>query len=564
MKRLFSLLTITLIISFSSCGKKFYQEPDERTTETDVFDPNDKLGTLATSYLLGIYSFLPTGFNRIDGDFLDAATDDAVPSSPRSNIVLFNNGQLTAVNYPDNNWANSYTIIRRCNVFLQNIDVVPFSDASVKKREVAEVHFLRAFAYFELVKRYGGVPLVGDKVFSLDDNMNIPRNTFSDCVDYIAAECDLAIPGLTLASALSSNEYGRATVEAAMALKCRLFLYAASPLYNGGGVETNAQIKALTGYPTADATRWQKVITAAEALMSIGYHKLPAGTGATAYAAVFTTKINTDIIFAKQSAASVSIENANAPVGYVSPNTSNGRNSPTQNLLNAFPNADGSAYTGSSTSLTQYTGRDPRLQAIIFYNGVNWLGRAVQTFEGGLDKPNTPLKTQTRTAYYLRKFMADFSTATNYANQSHNFPYFRYAEVLLNYAEALNEVGRTEDAVKQLIPIRARAGITAGVGNRYGIKAGISQTELRDLIRNDRRIELCFEEHRFWDLRRWKLGSVLASSLQGLQLTPNGTTYNVQVVDVAQPVFQDKYYHMPIPYSETAKNTKLIQNEGYY
>lgn len=562
MKSFLQFLTLTLIVGFCSC-KKFDKMPEERVFETDVFDKADKTGTQETAYLLGIYSYLPTGFNRIDGDLLDAATDDAVPSSNRSNIALFNNGQLTAANFPDNNWANSYTIIRKCNVFLNNISVVPIA-ADVMKRQVAEAHFLRAFAYFELIKRYGGVPLVGDNVFSLDDDLNIPRNTFSDCVDYIAAECDLAIPGLPPGSALTATEFGRAPSEAAMALKCRLFLYAASPLYNGGGVEINAQIKRLTGYPVADVTRWQKVITAAEQLIAVGYYKLPAGTGAAAYTSVFTTKINTDIIFSKQSANSTVIENANAPVGYVAPNTSNGRTSPTQNLVNAFPNADGSPYTGSSTSLTQYTARDPRLQAIMFYNGVNWLGRPVQTFEGGLDKPDLPLKTQTRTAYYLRKFMADFSASSTYANQSHNFPYFRYAEVLLNYAEALNEVGRTEDAVKQLIPIRARAGITAGTGSRYGIKTNIGQNELRDLIRNDRRIELCFEEHRFWDLRRWMLRTALATPLQGLQLTASGTSYNVQVIDVVTPVFKDKYFHMPIPYSETAKNTQLAQNEGYY
>ncbi len=563
MKKIFTFLTVALIVSVCSCSKKFDRVPEERTSETDVFDKDDKLGTLETAYLLGIYANLPSGFNRIDGDFLDAATDDAVPSSNRSNIVLLNNGQLTAVNYPDANWDNSYTMIRKCNVFLNNISVVPIAP-EIMKRQVAEAHFLRAFAYFELLKRYGGVPLIGDKVFALDDNLNIPRNTFAECVDYIVKECDLAIAGLPAGSTIATGEYGRAPLEAAMALKCRLYLYAASALYNGGGVEANAQIKALTGYPVADASRWQSVISAAEAIIASGYYRLPAGTGATAYASVFTNRINTDIIFAKQSAPSVSIENANAPVGYVSPNTSNGRTSPTQNFLNAFPNADGSVFTGQVTSLTQYTGRDPRLQAIVFYNGVNWLGRPVQTFEGGLDKPNSPLRTQTRTSYYLRKFMADFSSSANYANQSHNFPYFRYAEVLLSYAEALNEVGRTEDAVKQLALVRARAGITAGSGSRYGIRAGISQSDLRDLIRNDRRIELSFEEHRFWDIRRWKLRSALSSSLQGLQLTSNGTTYNVQSVDVAQPLFLDKYYHMPIPYSETIKNNKLIQNEGYY
>ncbi|RZK16500.1 MAG: RagB/SusD family nutrient uptake outer membrane protein, partial [Pedobacter sp.] len=284
----------------------------------------------------------------------------------------------------------------------------------------------------------------------------------------------------------------------------------------------------------------------------------------TAYSAVFTTKINTDIIFSKQSANSTTIENANAPVGYVAPTTSNGRTSPTQNLVNAFPNLNGLAYTGTQTDATQYDNRDPRLKSILFYNTVAWLGRPVQTFEGGLDKPNQAFKTQTRTSYYLRKFMSDFSTSTTYSNQSHNFPYFRFAEVLLNYAEALNEVNRVEDAVKQIVLIRARAGITAGTGNRYGINAGITQAQLRDLIRNERRIELCFEEHRFFDVRRWKLGLVLTGSLQGLKITQSGTAFNYELQNVTDNVFSDKYYHMPIPYSEMTKNTKLLQNEGYY
>ncbi|TDO23119.1 RagB/SusD family nutrient uptake outer membrane protein [Pedobacter duraquae] len=562
MKRLLSLLIITLTIVSSSC-KKFETEPEERTTETDVFDPTDKVGTLSTAYLLGIYSFLPTGFNRIDGDLLDAATDDAVPSSNRSGISLFTNGQLTAVNYPDNNWSNSYTIIRRCNVFLKNIGVVPIAEV-IRQRQVAEARFLRAFAYFELLKRYGGVPLAGDEVFALETDLNRPRNTFAECVDYISSECDYAAANLPNGSTVIAAEFGRVPSEAALALKCRLHLYAASPLFNGGGVESNTALKSLTGYLNADQNRWMPAITAAEAIIAKGYYKLPAGTGTTAYSAVFTTKINTDIIFSKQSANSTVIENANAPVGYVAPATSNGRTSPTQNLVNAFPNLNGSAYTGTQTGPSQYENRDPRLKATIFYNTVAWLGRPVQTFEGGLDKPNQAFKTQTRTSYYLRKFMADFSTSTTYSNQSHNFPYFRFAEVLLNYAEALNEVNRVEDAVKQIILIRARAGITAGTGNRYGISAGITQVQLRDLIRNERRIELSFEEHRFFDVRRWKLGSALTGSFQGLKITPNGTVYDYELQNVTDNVFSNKYYHMPIPYTEITKNTKLLQNEGYY
>ncbi|RXF68622.1 RagB/SusD family nutrient uptake outer membrane protein [Arcticibacter tournemirensis] len=564
MKRSF-ILSIACFIALisSSCSKKFEQYPEDRNFESDIFDPGDKKGTGAKQFLFDIYASLPGGFNRIDGDYLDAATDDAVSSSFASNIVLFTNGQLTAANYPDNNWKNCYSIIRKSNFFLKHIGVVPIPD-SVKNDQMAEARFLRAFAYFELLKRYGGVPLVGDTVFSLSDNLSLPRNTFAECVDYIASECDAAAEGLPNGAKIASADFGRVPSEAALALKCRLFLYAASPLYNGGGFEVNPGLKILTGYPDADPARWQKVITAAEALTRASYYKLPSGTGNTAYSAVFTTKINTDIILSKQSSASTSIEVSNAPVGFVAPAASNGRTSPTQNFVNAFPNQDGSPYTGSSTDMNQYNGRDPRMKSILFYNGVKWLGRNIETFEGGLDKPNLPFKTQTRTSYYLRKFMGDFTNSTSYSNQSHNFPYFRFAEVLLNYAEALNEVGRTEDAVAPLKLIRARAGITAGTNGRYGIPAGISQAGLRDLIRNERRIELSFEEHRFWDVRRWKIaGTVLNTTLKGLKIVNSAGSLTAEEQTVSTLTFQNKYYHMPVPYSEMIRNPRLIQNEGY-
>ncbi len=553
------------MLGLVSCSK-FEQEPEERILLDDVFDPTDKEGVQAKAYLFGIYSFLPNGFNRITGDMLDAATDDAVPSSETSDIRLFTNGQLTAVNYPDNNWQNSYTIIRRANVFLQNITVVPIPE-NIIRRYKAEARFLRAFAYFELLKRYGGIPLLGDQIFELNDNLNIPRASYADCVDYIANECDAIkdeLPGASSAL-LATTEYGRVTNEAALALKLRLYLYAASPLFNGGGVAIDPKIKPLNGYLNKDEGRWMRVLSAAEELIGKGYHKLPAGSGTTAYGSIFTTKVNTDIIFAKQSANSTSLEANNAPVGYVAPAASNGRTSPTQNFVDAFATETGIPYTGSATDLSQYENRDPRLKAILFYNGVRWLSRPIETFEGGLDKPNKPFLNQTKTSYYLRKFLGDFTNATTYANQSHNFPYFRYAEVLLSYAEALNEVGRTEDAVKQIILIRTRAGIKGGDNGRYGIPAGIAQASMRDLIKTERRIELAFEEHRFWDIRRWKdAEEIKKNTLTGLVLHQSGSTVTATEQILAPLRFETKYYYMPIPYSETSKNTALIQNEGYY
>jgi hypothetical protein len=263
------------------------------------------------------------------------------------------------------------------------------------------------------------------------------------------------------------------------------------------------------------------------------------------------------------------LETTQSPVGYVVANArSQGMTSPTQNLVDAFPMANGMQINEPGSGYdpaAPYSNRDPRLAATVFYDGFNWLSRPVQTFQGGLDRPdNIAVATvQTRTGYYLRKFLGNFATATAFSSQSHNFPIFRYAEIILNNAEALNELGQVEAAVTQIKTLRSRAGIAAGADTRYGIKAGITQTEMQELIRNERRIELAFEEHRFWDIRRWKIADqVLTAPFNGMRIT-SGTTPAYQVIPVATPVFQARLYHMPIPYEEITKNTQLIQNEGW-
>jgi hypothetical protein len=222
--------------------------------------------------------------------------------------------------------------------------------------------------------------------------------------------------------------------------------------------------------------------------------------------------------------------------------------------------------TGSGyNAANPYLNRDPRMAVTVFYNGLRWLNDTTRTFEGGKDKPNSAaISVQTKTGYYLRKFLGNFTNGTTYSATSHNFNIFRYAEILLNYAEALNEVGRTEDAVNQIKLIRTRAGITAGTGARYGIKTGITQAEMRTLIQNERRIELSFEEHRFWDIRRWKIADrELNGAVNGMRIVRNGNTFTYTPFLVKNIVFQNRLYHMPLPYDETTKNLALIQNEGW-
>lgn len=561
------LALIAMAATWSSC-RKYELEPEDWFTEELTFDTLDQNGIVAGFNLNNIYTYVPDGFNRIGGDFLDAGAGDAVPSRYNTAAEGYIRGTVSAINNPDPYWNNSYYGIRRSNIFLKNIDRVPVA-AVTKRYWKAEARFLRALFYWELLKRYGGIPLLGDTVLGLDDNIKLPRNSFEQTVDYIVNECTLIKDSLRT-DPLSTSDWGRASKGAAVALKCRVLLYAASPLFNGGGVETNPALRPLTGYMFADPTRWQRVVDAVTEFNALGtYFKLVTSGTPTAFTSVFTNKMNSEIIFAKQVPNTSTLETTQSPVGYVIANVrSQGLTSPTQNFVDAFPmstglgiNEAGSGYDAASP----YTGRDPRLAATVFYNSLPWMSRPVETYIGGLDRRNSPAITpiQTRTGYYLRKFLGNFATATAFSSQSHNFPLFRYAEIILNNAEALNELNQVEAAVTQIKLLRSRAGIAAGANTRYGIKTGIDQIEMRELIRNERRIELAFEEHRFWDIRRWKIADqVLTTPLTGMRIT-NGTTPVFEVVPVATPVFQNRLYHMPIPYEETTKNTTLVQNEGW-
>jgi hypothetical protein len=195
-----------------------------------------------------------------------------------------------------------------------------------------------------------------------------------------------------------------------------------------------------------------------------------------------------------------------------------------------------------------------------------WLNRPVETFENGLDKPGGTVQ-QTKTGYYMKKFMGNFESVSGgavYANTVHDFVYMRYAEILLNYAEAINEfTGPTADVYDVIYQLRKRAKIAAGADNNYGVPAGLSQSEMRAVIRNERRVELAFEEHRFFDIRRWKIAeAAYGVPLKGLNIQKSsGGLINYNPITVLTPVFRSpQMYLYPIPYNEVIKNPQMAQN----
>ncbi len=546
-----------IIIGFSACKKPMYETEPTTADLSYTFDKTDSLGVQAKAFLADIYSYLPNGYNRIGNDVLDAASDDAISSSPSSTIEYFVNGRISAVTPVDNSWDNNYKTIRKANVFLANIDVVPLNQKGLKAYWKAEARILRAIAYFELIKRYGGVPLMGDRVLGIDDNIELPRNTYTECLKYLLDECEalktIARPDNTLAS---DEDFGRVTQGVALALKARALLYDASPLNN----------------PNNDLAKWAAAAQAAKDVMNLNVFSL-----ASAYTTVFNTRKNSEIILAYQRAVNFDVETRNAPIGYTANNASgSGYTSPTQELVDAFDMSNGRAITDPASGYNPadpYTGRDPRFALTIMHNNARWLNRLVQTYDGGLDKPGSTVNVQTRTGYYMRKFMNEtFVTATVYSNQTHNFPIFRYAEVLLNYAEAMNEaadnaVNRTE-AFNQLKALRLRAGIPIGTiaGYQHGLKTTMTQAEMREAIRHERRVEMAFEEQRFWDIRRWKIAeTVLNGTLHGMQIIKNANgTFSYTRTDALNVTFDaTKMYRYPIAASEVNKNRNLTQNPGW-
>jgi starch-binding outer membrane protein, SusD/RagB family len=339
-------------------------------------------------------------------------------------------------------------------------------------------------------------------------------------------------------------------------------------LFNGGNIDP---ANPLTGYTNYDVNRWKLAADAAKAIIDGGAYKLMPN-----FNDVFTTQAapvgsNTEIICWMQTGTPGNgIEQSNAPVGYTSAG-GNGATSPTQNLVDAFATDSGYAITDAAAHYNPndpYAHRDPRMALTVFYNGSLWLNRAVQTYNGGLDKPGGSVQ-QTKTSYYMRKFMGAFESVTNnppsYSGTYHDWVYYRYAGVLLGYAEALNEFsGPSADVYNVLYALRKRANILTGPGNTYGVPQGMNQQDMRRFIHNERRVEMAFEEQRYWDLRRWKQAAEAYNNapLRGfdLQLSSGGQLF-YNPISVLKTVFRDpQMYLYPIPYSEVIKNNQMKQN----
>jgi hypothetical protein len=519
-----------------------------------------------------IYNSLPTLHIRFQDSYLDAATDDGVATKDKGgagSLENYRNGSLSAENVASldgDAWKRCYTGIRRANLFLQKIEGYPTStklpaDQVVKMK--AEARALKAYFYFELVKRWGGVPIVYDQVFDLDSDLNIPRSSREDCVKFILDELSPDVPtscfndlyeAQSTAASDNTGIYGRFNKGTALGLLSRLKLYLASPLYNESG----------------DIDKWEEAAAAAKAVIDLNVYDLhPDFLKLFAEKESFPSK---EIIMVREFGANSTIETKNSPSGYYNGTVKClGLTSPSQNLVDAFLTIDGKMIGDEGSNYNPqypYQNRDPRLQYTIFYNGSRWLSRNVETFEGGKDRAYRPGLFYTQTGYYLRKFLGMAESKTNFGSVPHHYLMIRYAEILLNYAEALNEIDPLANKAEIegcLIKIRKRANINAGADGRYGLPDTYDKQTMRKIIRNERRIELAFEDHRFWDIRRWKIAEdVMTKPVKGVVITKQADdSFNYKYVDVRRSTFEPKMYWYPIPRTEFTSNSKLVQNPGW-
>lgn len=493
-------------------------------------------------------------------------------------------------------WTLLYKKIRAANKFIANVPSSPIS-ASRKKVLTAEARFLRAFYYQMLVRYYAGVQIVGDDVSDDFPTYDYKRNTYKECVDYIASEYDKAAVDLPSATTLEAINYGRATSGACKAMKARLFITAASPLFNGSPASTDAAVLPLISYSASyDVSLWQKAADACKAVIDLPEYALVIdNTNATypgnGFWRMFTDgRKNTEFIFAYNCSRTAAASAGNSSTGNLERawfpwsilgSTDLTYMNPSQNVVDAFGMANGKLITDAGSgynALDPYKNRDPRFYYSIIYNQATMTNRsttALTTINIYSDAANNKVgdgvqQYYTKTGYYSRKMCNDRIPYTS-LTVDRSLPMIRLAELILGYAEALNELGQTESAVIQVNKIRSRAGITAGTDGRYGIPVGVTQAQLRTLIRNEYRVEFFGEGHWYYDTRRWKTAETTENGgLQLVRAKQNATgsaypfNYTYENTAVVMTFLKPAMYFVPIPLTEVLKsNGLLLQNPGW-
>jgi hypothetical protein len=579
-KYLIILLTIGMV--FSGCEDFLEPADDNHQTLEDIYDDP----VFAEGMLMNAYSRLPSNYYS----FNDVATDDAVTNDKFSGYINMATGQWSSLNNPVDQWENSYTAILYLNKFLAETDSVVWSYRSdtarilFNDRHKGEVYGLRALFMLTLLQAHGGyspggellgVPIITE-VLETSSDFTKPRSTFEECMqqiysDLIEAEKYLPLDYINLESSTELpvryagfpveqynrvfGDVGRQRVSGRIvkAIRAKAALLAASPAFSEG-----------------TTTTWEIAANYAAEVIDLhgGISELDPD-GGKFYMDSKIDAINLsrgreqdEMLWRGSLNTGYNLEQNNYPpslYGY-------GRVNPTQNLVDAFPMANGYPISDAANSgydpANPYKNRDPRLTRYIVVNESKLAGKIIKTSTNSGDDAVGYLKTSTRTGYYLRKLIREDVNLdpTSLQGKKHYNAHIRYTELFLIYAEAANEAwgpdGRGSHAYSArevIAAIRNRAGILQPDNYLTSIS---SKDDMRVLIQNERRLELCFEGFRFWDLRRWKKD--LTESATGVRITDN----NYVVSDIEKRLYEDYMYYPPLPFNEVLK-AGLIQNNGW-
>jgi hypothetical protein len=609
---------VIALLTLAGCSDDFVStKPLNEVPSEDVWkDPG-----LAQAFVTDIYNGLGNG--GFDEQMLASLTDEAIFTHPGRGINTITEARSNPadIGWVNNtlNWTNMYQRIRACNLAIENLETPQFEntgqiDASVLK---GEAYFMRAYFYHQLLRYYGGIPIV-DRTYKLGEtDYTIARNTFSECVEFIVGDCEQAaqlLQGKTMAA-------GRTSRAAALALRARVLLYAASDLHDIPTASANSTDIAgyakpeLLGYTSGTREeRWQRARDAAKEVVDLNSYAFNFGLAAPVTATEGTTNYSNiamarnggekELIFARyfinaKDEGGAWVGRNNGPNGY----HNWAGNTPIQNLVDDYEMMDGTEFDWENPAhaAAPYADRDPRLYATVLYDGAPWKPRTadaagkdpynqIQTGQYqivnsagsvvsyfGLDTRQSSIEdwNGTRTGYYMKKFIdPNPAIVDQNTRQQVPWPFLRYTEAVLNYVEACIELGDDAEAVTWLNQIRFRAGMP---------EVSETGTALRDRYRNERRVELAYEEHRYHDARRWMIApETLGQKAERINITAtlkagkdvriykydtDNYNYKYEPLDIDPGIenrmWLDKMYYLPIHRDEINRNDKLLQNPGY-
>ncbi|MCF2446742.1 RagB/SusD family nutrient uptake outer membrane protein [Dyadobacter sp. CY345] len=609
MKKRYLIITLICCMLALSCENEFLDKaPGVDLTEDNAFLDKASLEIfMATIYKYGLHSNFRyrhqgetvnttqanayTPFSQVN------ATDVIHPSSSISDegdaseaafvhSNRWNEGVVlpaTIVNLEDYRYFIRWIALRQINLVLKRIDEVPDADEAYKKQIRAEVKFIRALNYMEMIKRYGGVPIV-DQVFEAEVKIEVPRSSFEECVNFILKDIDEAYTDLP--AVYSASQTGRATSVAALALKSEVLLYAASPQFNTATPVlnmVNAADNKLICYGNYDANRWKLAADAAKQAIDLalasGYglideaanrnpKDLDNGTPGPLgnYRASWETANNKELILLYQggAAAAGGITNiGNAPLTFWNAacygSYWSGISVPL-NFIKKYEKIDGTPQTwdaaGGNDLTAKYAELDPRFKQTMSYTNSYYTARdpIAQIYNGGKDYVNC------KGGVWLRKYIPRNATNANFVMID---ALFRVNELYLNYAEALNEAsGPVAEAYAAVNAIRNRSGMP-------NLPAGLTKDQFRERVRNEIAIEMVNDDHRFWDIKRWLIAEqegVMTGAFQGLEINRSGSTGNYKYAwkpyVFETRTFNKNMYLHPFPQNEVMKGN-LTQNPGW-